>query len=102
MCSCSKVCIICVLVLPKQELSSITNKSNGNPTPCVLHCSTHDIKDGVVNLRVEKELGVEIVGNTKVKVSVEEFDDDYEEIIDDELEDTIENIDAEYLDKDVN
>ena len=26
----------------------------------------------------------------------------YEEIIDDELEDTIENIDAEYLDKDVN
>ena len=64
--------------------------------------SNVDIKDGVVNLRVEKELGVEIVGNTKVKVSVEEFDDDYEEIIDDELEDTIENIDAEYLDKDVN
>lgn len=61
-----------------------------------------EINNGEVELKIEKELGVEIVGNTKVKVSVEDFDDDYEELIDDELDDTIENIDAEYLDKDVN
>lgn len=41
------------------------------------------IENGVVKLDIEKELGVEIVGDTKVKVSVEENFDDYEEIVDD-------------------
>jgi len=54
-----------------------------------------DIKNNVVELIVEKEIGVEIVGNTKVKVSVEDFDDDYEEIIDDNVYD---QIDEAYLD----
>ena len=36
------------------------------------------IVDGLVNLNVEKELGVEIVGDTKLKVSVEEDEDEYE------------------------
>ena len=31
-------------------------------------------------------MGVEIVGDTKVKVSVEESFDDYEEIVDDDIE----------------
>ena len=31
-------------------------------------------------------MGVEIVGDTKVKVSVEDDYDDYEEIVDDDLE----------------
>ena len=56
------------------------------------------INNGVVDLTVEKELGVEIVGNTKVKVSVEEYDDDYEELIDEELDTAIEEINEEYLD----
>lgn len=59
-----------------------------------------EIKDGLVNLEVEKELGVEIVGNTKVKVSVEEFDDDYEELIDEEIEESIDNsINEDYLEE---
>jgi len=58
-----------------------------------------DIKNGVVNLTVEKELGVEIVGNTKVKVSVEDFDDDYEELLDDEISKEIDNLDDNYLDE---
>lgn len=53
-----------------------------------------DIKNGIVELTIEKELGVEIVGNTKVKISVEEADDDYEEIIDDA---DFENINENYL-----
>lgn len=59
--------------------------------------SNVEIKDNKVELKVEKELGVEIVGNTKVKVSVEEYDDDYEELIDEEIESEIESIDPEYL-----
>ena len=49
------------------------------------------IKDGIVNLNITKELGIEIVGDTKIKVPVEELDDDYVELTDDE--DTIENVD---------
>ena len=57
-----------------------------------------EVNNGVVELTIEKELGVEVVGNTKVKVSVEDFDDDYEELFDDEIENSIDEIDEEYLD----
>jgi len=57
-----------------------------------------EIKNGVVELTIEKELGVEVVGNTKVRVSVEEFDDDYEELFDEELDGEIDSINEEYLD----
>lgn len=56
-----------------------------------------EIKEGIVNLTIEKELGVEIVGNTKVKVSVEDFDDDYEELLDDDIEKNIDNLNDDYL-----
>lgn len=60
------------------------------------------VMDGVVKLNVEKELGVEVVGDTKIKVSIEEEEDDYEvindeEMFDDSEEDAIEQIDEEYL-----
>ncbi|MBQ7031891.1 MAG: outer spore coat protein CotE [Bacilli bacterium] len=57
-----------------------------------------EINNGLVELTIEKELGVEIVGNTKVKISVEDVDDDYEELIDEELDNAIEEINEEYLD----
>ena len=56
-----------------------------------------EIINGLIDLTIEKELGVEIVGNTKVKVSVEDYDDDYEELIDEELDSAIEEINEEYL-----
>ncbi len=60
-----------------------------------------DVNDGIVILDIEKELGVEVVGNTKLKVSVEDIEDDYEEIIDEELEETfneqMEEITDDYL-----
>ena len=45
-----------------------------------------NIKNGLVNLNVEKELGVEIIGNTTVKIAVEDDFDDYEEVFDSEKE----------------
>lgn len=61
-----------------------------------------NVNDGVVKLNVEKELGVEIIGDTKIKVSIEEDEDDYEIVTDEEImtendEAAIEEIDEEYL-----
>ena len=42
------------------------------------------IDSNIINLSVHKELGVEVVGDTKVRVSVEDEFEDYEEIVDDE------------------
>lgn len=61
-----------------------------------------EINSGMVDLTIEKELGVEIVGNTKVKISVEDFDDDYEEVIDEDIDNEIDNVNEEYLDADNN
>ena len=52
------------------------------------------INNGVVNLSVEKELGVEIVGNTMIKVSVEEDPDDYEVLEDFDEASVAEDINA--------
>lgn len=60
------------------------------------------VNDGIVKLNVEKELGVEIIGDTKIKVSIEDEEDDYEVVTDEEViteddENAIEEIDEEYL-----
>ena len=57
-----------------------------------------NVKDGKINLEIEKEMGVEIVGDTKVRISVEEDEDDYEEIFDAVDPGTIE-VDENYLNK---
>lgn len=59
-----------------------------------------NLSDGIVKLSVEKELGVEIIGDTKLKVSVEEEEDDYEIITDEkEISESIDNINEDYLDE---
>ena len=56
------------------------------------------IEGSNVVLDVENELGVEIVGDEKIKVNIEDDFDDYDEIIDnDEIDKVVENIDEEYL-----
>ncbi len=55
------------------------------------------VNNGMIDLTIEKELGVEIVGNTKVKISVEDLDDDYDEIVDEDVTDEIDNVNEEYL-----
>ena len=60
------------------------------------------VENGIVKLNVEKELGVEIIGDTKIKVSIEDEEDDYEIVTDEEIltsadENAMDEIDEEYL-----
>ena len=57
------------------------------------------IKGSDIELSVEKELGVEIVGNTMIKVQTEDDPDDYEliEDLEEKDENDINNINDEYL-----
>ena len=70
------------------------------------NCSKVNIQDGTIYFDVEKELGVEIVGETKVKIAIEEDEEPWDEIDDDvteELEQEIESsIQEEYLDNQTN
>ena len=60
--------------------------------------SNVEIDGGTVHLDIEKEMGVEIVGDVKVKISVEDDEDDYEEIIDEaEFDEAISEINEDYL-----
>ena len=60
--------------------------------------SNAKIKDQMIELDIEKELGVEVVGEAKIKVSIEDVADDYDEIIDDsEVDKIVDQVDAEYL-----
>ncbi|MCI9233923.1 MAG: outer spore coat protein CotE [Bacilli bacterium] len=58
-------------------------------------CSKVNIlENGVINFDIEKELGVEIVGETKMKIAIEEEEDPWDEIDDEvteEIEKEIEN-----------
>lgn len=88
-----------IMNIPLKENSNLTNASEiivrCLKQPTVSNVSTDN---GTVKLSIEKELGVEIVGDTKVKVSVEEDEDDYEEIFDEpDVEEISEEIKEDYL-----
>lgn len=56
-------------------------------------CSKVDTDGNTITFDVEKELGVEIVGETKMKIAVEEEEEPWEEIEDEVDEKTLEEID---------
>lgn len=58
-------------------------------------CSSVNANAGIINFDIEKELGIEIVGETKVKIGIEEEEDPWEEIIDEDVDSEIEKIDEE-------
>lgn len=70
-------------------------------------CVKVEIDDnGVINFDIEKELGVELVGETKVKIAIEENEEPWE-IIDDDVTDEIlneidNNVDENYIKENVN
>lgn len=71
------------------------------------NCVKVDIdKDGTIIFEVEKELGVEIVGETKIKIAVEEEEEPWDEIEDEvtpEIEKEIdENVETDYIQESVN
>ena len=57
-------------------------------------CSNVNIKDDVIEFDIEKELGIEVVNDAKVKVAVEDTEDTWEEL-DTQQEDIDKKIDNE-------
>ena len=65
------------------------------------NCVKVDIEGNKINFNVEKELGVEIVGETKMKIAIEDEEDSWDEI-DEEMDENIskeidENVKEDYL-----
>lgn len=71
------------------------------------NCVKAEIVDGKINYTVEKELGIEIVGDTKVKIAIDENEEPWDEIgeinnqneiLDEEIEKEIdEQVQEEFL-----
>ncbi len=64
-------------------------------------CLSAKEKDNTIVIDIEKELGVEIVGDTKVKIAIEEDEEPWDEI-DEELteeveQEIVESIDPDYI-----
>ena len=60
-------------------------------------CVHAEIVDGTISYTIEKELGIELVGDTKVKIAIDENEDPWDDIVDDD-QDKIEN----QIDQEVN
>ena len=58
-------------------------------------CVKVDIEGNNIVYTVEKELGIELVGNTKVRIATEEDDDDWEDIVEEANQKDIDKIDNE-------
>ncbi len=84
--------------VPLKENSNITSASE-----IIVRClkqptvSNVSANDGIVELTIDKELGVEVVGDVKVKISVEDDEDDYEEIFDEPKVEDIPQVNEDYL-----
>ena len=76
---------------PDTDIKDIIVRSLKQPT-----CISAKENGNSIDIEIEKELGVEIVGDTKVKIAIEEdedawdiLDDDYDENIDKEIENSV-------------
>ena len=57
-------------------------------------CTKVEIKDGKIEYDIEKELGIEIVGDAKVRIAIDDSEDEWEEILEEhEEKDIISEID---------
>jgi len=57
-----------------------------------------EISDNKINYTIEKELGIELVGDIKVKVDVNEDEDNWDDIVEDNL-DEIDKVKEDYIDE---
>lgn len=63
------------------------------------NCSKVNIEDnGTITFDIEKELGVEIVGETKVKIAIEEDEEPWDELDDDVTDEDLNDIDESISD----
>lgn len=54
------------------------------------NCTKMEIKEGNVNYEIEKELGIEIVGDTKMKIMVEDEEEAWDVIEEEEVNEEVE------------
>ena len=60
-------------------------------------CSKVEIKNGAIEFTIDKELGIEVIGDTKAKVLVEEEEDPWEIISDDVNEQIDKEVNENYI-----
>lgn len=63
-------------------------------------CISAKEEDNMINLEIEKELGIEIIGDTKVKISLVDEDETWD-ILDDKETKEIEKINTNYIKKEI-
>ncbi len=64
------------------------------------NCSKVSIKDNKISFDIDKELGVELVGDAKVKISIEDEEDPWDNLdeeLSEEQEKEIDNINEKYI-----
>ncbi len=76
----------------KKENGDVTNEDVIIRSLSQPSCTKVDINDGVINYTIEKELGIELIGDTKVRISIDDEEDEWDDIIDEE---EIENAEKE-------
>ena len=64
-------------------------------------CSKAEIDGNNINYVVEKELGIELVGNVKVKIEADEGDEEWDEIVEEDKNEEIDNIDEDFIEEEV-
>lgn len=83
--------------IPYKETVHIRNNSNITNQDVIVRslkqpsCVKVDIEDNDITYVIEKELGIELVGDEKVKIVVDENEDPWDEIIDDKNDVQIDN-----------
>ena len=87
--------------VPRSDESDITNediiiRSLKQPT-----CTRADIVEGKIEYTIQKELGIEIVGDVKVKISYDEEEEPWEIIMDENDEIDIQNAENQ-IEKEIN
>lgn len=64
-------------------------------------CISAKEEGNTINLEIEKELGIEIIGDTKVKISSVDDEDDNWDILDDEKNDELNQINQNYINEEI-
>lgn len=59
-------------------------------------CLNVNINGNIIDFEIEKELGIEVVGDTKVKILTEDDEDEWQ-VFDDKIEEEIDKIDENFI-----
>ena len=63
------------------------------------NCTKVDIVDGGIKYNIEKELGIELVSNVKVKIEASDDEDPYDEIFEEDK--SIDNVEEEFINTEI-